>query len=427
MDLLDYYSRSDVLKALVKQSENREIQFWLGGVRGRRPEVVNFENDILEVIKKGMSSYHLSIERWYDPLRLKTGMNKRELDELRMGWDLLIDLDSKFFEYSRTAAILIIDALKFFDVKNYGLKFSGNNGFHIVIPYEAFPNEIDGINVKDHFPVGLKIIVEYLKSMIKDYLIVNLLASGSLEEIAKNIGKEKKDIVRNRVFDPFSVVDIDSVLISSRHLFRGCYSVNEKSGLVSVPVDDVKNFIRESAKIDNVKVNGDFFSKNVIPGEATKLLVQAFDWSKKQPRVFIEMKEKSISNNFIPLKDEVSEEFFPLCIKSLLNGVNEDGRKRTVFILIGFLSNMNWPSEKIKNSLLEWNKKNYEPLPENYIISQLSWAKRQEKRLPPNCENEIYYSNLKVKCVNCKFKNPVNYSLRLKGMLEKNKKRKIMK
>ena len=117
MDLLDYYSRSDVLKALVKQSENREIQFWLGGVRGRRPEVVNFENDILEVIKKGMSSYHLSIERWYDPLRLKTGMNKRELDELRMGWDLLIDLDSKFFEYSRTAAILIIDALKFFDVK----------------------------------------------------------------------------------------------------------------------------------------------------------------------------------------------------------------------------------------------------------------------------------------------------------------------
>jgi len=36
-------------------------------------------------------------------------------------------------------------------------------------------------------------------------------------------------------------------------LFRGCYSVNEKSGLVSVPVDDVKNFIRESAKIDNVK------------------------------------------------------------------------------------------------------------------------------------------------------------------------------
>ncbi len=426
MDILDYYSQTEILKALVEQSENREVQFWLGGVRGRRPDVVNYENDIRDMVKKGMSSFHVSIERWDDPLLLRPGMPKKELNELRVGWDLLIDLDSKHFEYSRIACLFIIDALKFFDVKNYGVKFSGNNGFHLVVPYEAFPTEIDGINIKNYFPDGLKVIVGYLKSMIKDYLVGRLLATDSIEGMAEKIGKKKEDLLKNGAFNPFEVVDIDSVLISSRHLFRACYSVNEKSGLVSYPVEDVKNFVREDATVDNVKYTGSFFKKDVVPGEAKRLLVQAFDWGKKQSTVFIKEEEKK-QKEFVKLEGEISEKYFPSCIKKLMAGVPEDGRKRTIFVLIGFLSHMNWSFDKIQAFLLEWNKKNYEPLHDNYIVSQVSWSRRQDKRLPPNCDNDVYYSNLKVKCPNCKVKNPVNHALRLKSMLDKNKKKKRVK
>ena len=49
-------------------------------------------------------------------------------------------------------------------------------------------------------------------------------------------------------------------------------------------------------------------------------------------------------------------------------------------------------------------------LREGYIISQVNWFKRQQKKiLPPNCDRESYYKTLGVKCFNCKYRNPVNY------------------
>jgi len=35
-------------------------------------------------------------------------MERKEQDSIRKGWDLLIDIDSKYFEYSRIMAILIM-------------------------------------------------------------------------------------------------------------------------------------------------------------------------------------------------------------------------------------------------------------------------------------------------------------------------------
>ncbi len=412
--LKEYYSRKDIQKEILRLSREREVQAWFGEIRGRRPEIVNFEGDLLDLVKQGMTSFHLSEERWKDPLNLQTGLTKRQLDELRCGWDAIIDLDSKNLEFSFMCGELIIEALKFHDLKNYSIKYSGNHGLHIAIPFEAFPKEVNSIGIKDYFPDGVRIISEYLKDMIKEFLSAKILTTYTVESAAKSVNKKIEDTIVNGKFDPFKLVDIDSVLISSRHLFRSAYSLNEKSGLVSIPLKNISDFNIEDARIENVKVGLKFLDPDiVVKDEAKNLLIQSFDWAKK-----INYVEEVKSTRVFELpKVAIKPDYFPPCILKLMGGVKEDGRKRAIFILVNFLQNVGWNLEEIERFLLEWNKKNYEPLREGYIRAQVSWFKRQKKLvLPPNCDNPGYYTTMGVKCeaavcISCK--NPVNYATKM--------------
>ena len=68
----------------------------------------------------------------------------------------------------------------------------------------------------------------------------------------------------------------------------------------------------------------------------------------------------------------------------------------------------------VEKIVLDWNNKNYQALHAGYIQSQLNWHKRQiDKVLPPNCDNDSYYKNMGIKCIDCtNTKNPVNFSKR---------------
>ena len=61
------------------------------------------------------------------------------------------------------------------------------------------------------------------------------------------------------------------------------YSLHEKSGLVSLPLnpEDVLNFKKEYADPKTVKISKFKFldNTNVVKGEANKLITQAFDFS----------------------------------------------------------------------------------------------------------------------------------------------------
>ena len=99
--------------------------------------------------------------------------------------------------------------------------------------------------------------------------------------------------------------------------------------------------------------------------------------------------------------------------------------------LINFLKKMGWSLEDIQLKLLAWNKLNYEPLREGYIISQISWHKRQKQDiLPPNCDNESYYKGMLV----CKpdfwcnnIKNPVQQVMKKIRVAEENNTKKKVK
>lgn len=422
--IAEYYSRKDVQNGILACSKEREVGVMLDNIFGKRPDVLEYPGDIGKLGKQGATSFHVSEERWEDPLSLKPGMTKKELNENRKGWDLLIDIDTPYWYGAKMAAYFIIEALKYHDIKNYSVKFSGNKGFHIGVPFEAFPDEVHGIKTKDLFPESLRVIAAYIQDFIKDYLAAKLLEKDSLETIASICDKNQEELKKDGMFDPFTVIEIDTVLISNRHLFRAPYSLHEKSGLASIPLktEDLLNFEKEMAKPENVKAEMVFLNREMVENdEGRSLVIQAFDWhAKKNKRMVNYVKKKEVKDIELP-KVAIPEETFPPCIKKILEGKLEDGKKRALFVLIKFLRHMGWDWEAIETKLYQWNSINPEPLREVYILGQLNYAKKNNnKAMAPNCENPGYYKDLGLcnKLPLCdKIKNPVNYAkIRARGM-----------
>src|SRR3989344_7893656 len=122
---LTYYSRNDVLDALYKFSEKREISPRYYEGFGKRPDSFQYPSDITQLVKRGATSFHCSEELWNDPLKISTELNIDQYNEIREGWDLVIDIDCNWIDYSKKAALSIIKTLEMFGVRNIGIKFSG--------------------------------------------------------------------------------------------------------------------------------------------------------------------------------------------------------------------------------------------------------------------------------------------------------------
>jgi hypothetical protein len=121
-----YYSRPEIQKAIFDFCKNREISPRYFEGFGKRPDSFQYKQDVFSLVKKGATSFHCSEELWRDPLQISTDLSSKQLDEIRIGWDLLIDIDCKWFEYSKLAAQAIVKVLRNDGVKNIGAKFSGS-------------------------------------------------------------------------------------------------------------------------------------------------------------------------------------------------------------------------------------------------------------------------------------------------------------
>ncbi len=426
---LKYYKREDVQQAIVEHSRDKEVAARFNEQFGKRPDIITYPSDVLELAKHGATSFHCSEELWANPLLLQPQMQKKELDKMRKGWDLILDVDCAIVDYSAIAAALIVQELKMHGAQGVTIKFSGNKGFHIALPNESFPKMMpDGREFKDLFPEAPKKIALYVKERIKEKLGDAILKkeNNSFNKVAIKTGKKASELAQRRentrvtaTENPFlnveSFLAIDTLLISSRHMYRMPYSLHEKSGLVSVPVNPEKilEFLKIEAEPMTVVVGKhEFMNRNVNRGEATKLLVEALDFAtahrtieekhfEKKPAGYYEGEEETLG--------KIPQQYFPPCIRKLLEGV-EDGRKRALFVLINFLGSCNYGNEEIEAAIKKWNQKNKEPLPQLYLQSQLSYARQKaEKVLPPNCGNISYYKELGIGCTpecgNCK--NPV--------------------
>ncbi len=420
-----YYKRPEIQRAMVRHAENKEVcgSFNLEGF-SKRPDILNYPAEILEMAKQGITSFHCSEEIWKDPLQLATSLPKNKLDELRQGWDLIIDIDCKELEFSKIAAHYLIQALRYTGIKSIYCKFSGNHGFHIGMPFEALPARVLDKDVKDLFPEAPRKIAEYLKFLIEPHIRKGLLEKYTKEQISVLINKPVEEIVKHDVLQPFSFLEVDTILISSRHMYRMPYSFNEKSGLVSIPIrpEDVLKFQKDWAIAENVIVTDiPFIERDIEPNQANKLFVQAYDF---KPVLNTADEKVKSEKKFEDFQNALPEQFFPPCIARVLQGLL-DGKKRAIFILVNFLSSVGWNKEQIEQRLIEWNKCNPEPLKEVYIKGQLaSFRYKKAKVLPPNCDNTMYYHDLHIcekdnLCL--RIKNPVNYARRKSLVLRQQK------
>ncbi|MBU0470913.1 MAG: hypothetical protein KKA62_04130 [Nanoarchaeota archaeon] len=423
---LRFYKRKDVQEAIIAHAKEKEIGLRYNDSFGKRPDILSYPREILELAKQGMTSLHASEERWENPLELSGTITKKEMDELRVGWDLVLDIDCKFIEYSKISADLIIKFLKYCDVKDISLKFSGNKGFHIGVPFEAFPKKVGLIDTKELFPEAAKKIAFYIKENIKEELSRRILEfeNNDLNRIKEKVELPFEEITRhdlNEMGDKVAklnvekFLEIDTILISSRHLYRMPYSLHEKSGLVSLPIDPEKvlGFEKKMAHPATLLIpKFSFLDRNSSQESARRLLMQALDFEVKiEEERFIEKEQKDFEE--FEIGCPIKEEFFPPCVNCLLEGL-EDGKKRAVFCLMNFLGKIGWNKKEVEEFLKKWNReKNQESLREVYIKGQLNSFNPKEK-LPPNCNNEAYYLALGV-CKPDNFcrrvKNPVNYTL----------------
>ncbi len=389
--IYEYYSRDDIKNEIFSMSKNREVV----GSRSdgsyiKRPNILQYPRDIQEAVKNGVVTFHYSVERWKNPMVMKN----------RIGWDFILDLDSHLsLKESKITALEILKFLRSYGIKNVGVKFSGRRGFHLIVPFEDFPKDINFKKTSDMYPELPRILSSFIREKIRDSLMRELIKKVGM----KNLGPNVEEL------DPYQFVDVEKDW-GERHLFRAPYSLNHKSWLVSLPIKQshIEDFDPREAIMENVKVREPFFK---FGDDVTDLVVDALDWSRQNKK---EEKKVIIEKKRTPISRVVEEEFFPPCIKNILSGL-KDGKKRSLFTLITFLRSCNWDWERIEKRLEEWNKKNEKPLSSRMIHSQIRWHMNQGKLNPPNCSSDMFYKSIGI-CTpdeTCEgIKNPMSYVYR---------------
>ena len=444
-----HYNRKEILAEIVRCSQNKEVVGSFGGVGyAKRPNIIEYAQDVLAEVKRGITSLHASEELWSNPLSVNTELKRGEVDQLRIGWDLILDIDCKELDYSKIAADFIIKALSFSGIKSISCKFSGNHGFHIAVPWEAFPTSINDKQTRLLFPEAPRAIAAYLKSLVERKIGQALMeyerakqSSTSAKDLLElmiqkcDLDSEQATLLRKSFvyqqdgdgeeiaeFDAFQLVGIDTILIASRHLYRQVYSVNEKSGLISIPINPHKilSFDKKIAKLDLLILSKFKFldRENVQLGEASELITNAYDYVSKIKRddemeqFQADSKKKEKASQYADLTEKVPKEFFPPQIQKLL-GPLQDGKKRAMFILIAFLRCVGYTSAEIEVIMREWNEKHPEPIRETFFRGQLkSGLENPEKIPPPNYDPQKYttITGIPIDPLEVKMRNPIAYA-----------------
>lgn len=429
----EFYSREDIQERILHFAKDREIGVMFDGYFGKRPDVIENKFDLQQLINKGVRSFHCSEERWLNALILGSEKKPSERDDNRLGWDLILDLDGVCFEYSQIVGKIIIDYFTKIGIQNVSVKFSGNKGFHIALPFESF-SKYNGLNeTRLMFPDVAKKIAIFLMYELRGEISKQILErDGGIEGVSKKYDIQMEELVNkdegSHNFDFMKVIEIDTILITSRHLFRAPYSFNEKSGLISIPVhkNRMMEFEKEEAKPQNVDpskyVDFEFLKYDLKYGkDGDKILhlieepdEDAFlgeggsyiDSGDLEEKISIiqNRKRESMGKMILASGGEVFEidgtielKDFPETIQFALQHNFVDGKKRALFLLLTYLTSINWTYETIEDLIKEWNSKQEEPLKDNYVKAQISWFKSQEGKIsPPKFSNDNYFKQIGI-------------------------------
>jgi len=231
--IISYYSRKDVQQAMYNYAKGRKICV----LRNFRPMFGNSQLRKPEDLLYIMAFYSQEPKLWPSI----HGMASRRNDDGRAVFDLVVEVDfkksrSKSFSLSRP----IVNLLQNLGV-DFRMKFSGNASPHIIIPAEAFPEEWRKIS-KCRSLYGK--LLEFFRTQIK------------------------------------SPRTLDGSFRNPNHFLRMPYSLNENTGLVSLPmrVEDFDRFSWESARPESVEIVEDWWTPVAedAPERTAALIEMAF-------------------------------------------------------------------------------------------------------------------------------------------------------
>ena len=192
-----YYSNKKVQEKILDFANGREVVPRYFESFGKRPDTLVYPSDIIGLVKKGATSFHASEEIWEDPLQINSDWNRGEMNDARKSWDLVIDIDSKYLDLSRLLARLILKTFDEFGIR-YGIKFSGNKGFHIIVSGKAFPEEYNGQLTRDMFPEWPRAMCEYIMSYVRrEYNRKAKEVMGKVETIKSRTNLSEKDFMKS--------------------------------------------------------------------------------------------------------------------------------------------------------------------------------------------------------------------------------------
>ncbi|MFB6265882.1 MAG: hypothetical protein ABEI07_02245, partial [Candidatus Nanohaloarchaea archaeon] len=105
----DYYLQEDVTEEMVRISEDREVAPTFPYGYGSRPDAVNFPGDFRQFVEDGAVAFHGSVERWRNPLLI----DEMDADDLRTGWDLIMDIDcDRDLQFAKATAVKLLQELE---------------------------------------------------------------------------------------------------------------------------------------------------------------------------------------------------------------------------------------------------------------------------------------------------------------------------
>ena len=226
-DILTYYGeqRGGIAEAIFRYGQDRDTIVVLDSAtlsrgHGDSPGF-DYPKQIAEIVRERVSQLDERIPRKYPAFHgtvcryVKKGAFKR--GRRQIGTDMVFDVDIKAnYRQAFGYAARIVDFLDRYHAP-YRIKFSGNTSPHIILPCEVFPQPFPQVQFQRLF-----------------------------QTIHEKSGAEHVD---------------DAFCSPSGHFLRLPYSLNEHTGLVSLPLtrDEFDAFQPGSAEWQNVEVNDEWF------------------------------------------------------------------------------------------------------------------------------------------------------------------------
>ena len=223
-DVLDYYQRDDIAMVIYRYGKDRKIKVTnepnsLGGGGGQI--AIQSPDDIANLAKKLLDGNENVVPRKYPSFHATIGVfSKGFLKQNHRGADVVIDIDVKDnFREAFKQGRKVLDFLDYYNV-SYRVKFSGGSGPHIIIPYEWLPKSLQ----------------------------------------SNNFGQIHRTIFQT-ITSRSKASHIDGSFTAFDHYHRIPYSINENTGLISLPLhkDQYNEFTPSMAGIRNAQIDDAWF------------------------------------------------------------------------------------------------------------------------------------------------------------------------